>query len=362
MSERRRDIAVGLTVLVALAMLAGMIVIFTGVPSVLQSGYVLKIRFPETHDAKSGDPVRLSGVRVGSITQVEFTDGDPRKGVTFTAVIHRDQRIPGNVAAYVHSRGFVGSAYIELRPDGPERTDPETGKPMAFLPTDRATHLQGTTDVQGGVVPQEVLDAVSEMQTGFREMGQLASNLNRFLEGPETPSGSQPATTSAPIAGQQGAAKMFLATVEKLGRSLDELHAVLGDKESQEHFKQALANLADASAKATEAMEEMRSFAEEARVAVRGAAETSTSARRGIEEVSERLIENAEQVSRLLASVNRTMTRIEAGDGTLGKLLQDAKLYSHLADAAEQLNRLMVELRQLARTWQNSGVGIQWKK
>ena len=61
MDDRRRDIAVGLTVLVALLMFSAMVVIFTGVPSALQTGYSLEIAFPSTNGAKSGDPVRLAG-------------------------------------------------------------------------------------------------------------------------------------------------------------------------------------------------------------------------------------------------------------------------------------------------------------
>ena len=118
MKERTRNVLVGLTVLVALVVLGGMIIIFQELPDFLRLGYPVKIRFPSGSGLATGSDVMLVGQRVGRVTDVEFTDGDARKGVTVTAMIDRDVNVPGKVNAYVRSRGFTGNAIIDMVADG----------------------------------------------------------------------------------------------------------------------------------------------------------------------------------------------------------------------------------------------------
>ena len=48
MKEHTRNLTVGLTVLVALIMFAGMIVLFAGLPEAFQPGWELRMRFPSS--------------------------------------------------------------------------------------------------------------------------------------------------------------------------------------------------------------------------------------------------------------------------------------------------------------------------
>ena len=363
MSERGRNIAVGLTVIVGLCMLGTMIVIFTGLPEMLRPHYKVHVRFDSTHDAKEGDPVRLAGMRIGSILDVDFTSGDPRQGVTFTLAIDRAVRVPGNVTAYIHSRGFVGSGWIELRPEGPARTDLETGEEVPFLPTDRIATVQGSALVPGGIIPDEAIDAIKEMQKGFKDLGILAANLNRLitpLVGPE-PAATQTSPTTARTTAPTEGITPLLETIARFGRTLDDLHAVIGDEENQANLKLALARFSEAADQASETMTAMESFAEEARATVKQVSETTSSSGRNIERLTAKLMENAESVSRLTASLNRAVAKLESGDGSAGRLLNDSKLYNNLAEAADQMDKLLSEMRQLIRHWRSSGVKIRVK-
>ena len=68
MKEHTRNVAVGLTVLVSLVMLGGMVLMFAGLPELLQTGRVLRMTFPNTAGAKSGEWVYMSGLQIGKIT------------------------------------------------------------------------------------------------------------------------------------------------------------------------------------------------------------------------------------------------------------------------------------------------------
>ena len=358
MSDQRRHIAVGLTVVIALALLAGMIVVFTGLPSLLQRGYTLQIACDHTYNAQVGDPIRLAGMRVGSILSVDFSGDDPRQGVTFIVAIRHDVKVPANVTAYVHSRGFVGSGYIELRPDAPPRVDPETGKPMDFLPTDRVSRIEGRASETGGLIPDEITNAVKDMRNGFAELGALARNLNRLVEPLIQPPSSQGGATSAP---QANAASKFVAILDKLGQTLDTLNATMGDRENQGNLKKSLQGLAKATEQASDAMKAMKAFADEARTAAKHASDTTVGVGKSVDRLARRLVDNAEKISALATAMNRTVTTLEGGKGSLGRLLNDPKLYNNLAEATDQLAKLVRELRELTRAWKADGVKFRLK-
>ena len=352
MNDRSRNVIVGLTVLTALCMLGGMIVLFAGVPEMLQRGYRIRILFDAAHDAKTGDPVKLAGLRGGSITDIDFTDGDPRRGVTFTVLIDHDVRVPANVIPRIQSQGFVGSGCINLvyRNDPMKDPDVQTG----FLPTDHIVTIRGDTSATGGIIPEEIISALGDMRRGFMQLGQLAENLNRFIA---------PAPTSGPASAREPAASIgeVLRTIAKVGRTLDELNEIIGDKENQANLKASLQRFTQAGADASEAMASMKSFAEEARESLRQTTKSATDMGSSVESLTRRLIDNAEKVSALMATMNKTVTKVESGKGTVGRLMNDPRLYNDLTEAAQQLSKLVGEMRQLVKTWRSQGVGVKLK-
>ncbi len=341
MNERAKNVAVGITVLVALAMLSGMIVLFAGLPQMFQSGQELKIHFPATAGAHEGDPVHMAGMRVGRITDISFTGDDPTKGVTFTVRIKPEVQIPGNVAAYIFTRGFVGGAYLELRPEGPTRKDPQTGKVLEYLPDDWSKPIQGKLK-GSGMFPDE-------MKNAFMELSKLAENLNAAIA-----PGKTPATTAAtgpatrPTGGIKGAISLLVTT-------LNDIHKVL-DEENRANIKTSFANLAKASAGAVEAMDAMKKFAAEAKTTMKKAGDTADTARKRLNELAGKLIEDAEKMSTLMTTINKAAIKLEAGEGTAGKLLKDPALYNNLIAASKQMEKMLEDFRDLIKQWKEKGI------
>ena len=358
MKTQIRNLAVGTTVIVALILLGAMILLFTGLPTAFRGGHRLKMRFDSTGDAHEGDPVHLAGVRVGSITDISFTDGDPRRGVTFTALIDRGVRIPGNVAAYIYTKGFVGTAYIVLRPDGEPRDHPLTGKPMEFLPTNWREPIEG----QMKPMPDEVTQAIDQLQEGFRDFSKLANNINRLIA---PLAGARPTT----VPGEE--TTRLADAVAKFTRTLDDLHKVFGDPENQANFKASLTQLAQATSEATKAMKAAKTLAEDTRMAVIKTSDATSAAVKNISDttaataehlsvLADQLVKNTEGIAELMASIRKTATKIESGKGSAGRLVNDPRLYNDLVEAAEELGKLTKELRKLVQTWQVRGMKIRY--
>ncbi|MCE5279243.1 MAG: MlaD family protein [Planctomycetaceae bacterium] len=334
MKESARNVAVGITVIVALLILAAMILIFAGLPVVLRSGYTISMLFPTTADAHEGDPVHLSGLKIGEVTKIDFAGGDSRKGVMFTARIYSDVRVPANAKAFIFSKGLAGGAYIQLQGEGPAPINPRTGKAMEYLPTDGSPVLAG--QLKTSLLPEEV-------EKGFNSISRLADSLNALVA-PQEASGGAVASTGP--AGGPASQPGLQGTIARMNLALDNLNGML-DKKNQQQFTALLTNLSDASLQANKTLLEIQ----------------KTTAQVGADagHISRGLLEDTARLSALLAELETTVSKVNTGEGSMAKLLNDPKFYNNLVDTSDQANKLLEELRVMAKDWKDNGVKLKMK-
>lgn len=312
MKEHTRNIAVGMTVIVALIMLGWMILVFAGLPQIFQTGYTIRLTSDSTHDVHEGDAVHLAGMRVGRIMKIDFTDGDPRKGVTFIARIKGSKSIPGNATAYVYTRGF-GGAYVELKADGPPRMDLDTNEPMDYLPKDGSV-VMAMKHHSPSLFPDELTDA-------FKGLSSLADNLNAMI----APAGDSNAPPEIGPDGLPVPLQSITGAVVRLNRTLDSV----------------------------------RAFADDARESVGAISESATAAADRFEVLARRLIEDADKIAELMTTINKIAMKMESGEGTAGMLLNDTRLYENMLDLAHQMGKMLEEFRSLTRKWKTEGVRLK---
>ncbi len=345
MRESVRNLAVGITCMVALALLGAMIVIFTGVPGALRWGYRVQMRFETTHDITEGDSVYLAGIRVGRVTDVGFADLDnPAMGITIIANIDEAINIPSNAKAIVFTKGLVGKGYLSLIPDGPIKVDEQTGHAIPFLPKDDSVVLLG--EHRGSSLLPKELDRAME------ELAKLAANLNALIA--PAPTGTRPASGPSDTSGLQD-------TVAKLNRTLDAIYAVIGGPENQANISESMANIRQAADSAGEAMEALKEFADQASQAVENVSTSASSAAERVNQLAGKFIQDADEVSKLLVAIRQMVGKLDSQEGTAGRLLNDPQLYENLTEAARQMGELMREFRQLLEAWKETGVDIRLK-
>lgn len=358
MGERGRNVAVGLTVIVAIGMLIGMIVLFTVVPAMFQAGYNLQISAPASLDVQSGMPVHFAGIRVGYISEVRFVDTtDPTQGVIFTAVIDKKIRLPGNTRVSVYTKGLVGSAYVELSATGPALTDPRTGKALAELPRDGSVQLQAA-GMGSDMIPPDLKVALDDIRSGFKELGKLARTLNDVL----APAGTAATGTGLPTTQIATAPSADLkATLAKAGVLMDGLANIFGDANTQADIKGTLANLAKASADAPELVQSLKAFVGDARKTLATVSGVADKIAPDLEQLTKKLLDDADKLAVLMTSLNKISSKLEGTEGSAGLLLNDPKMYNNVLEITTQLNGLMKEFRVLLETWEKNGVGIKIK-
>jgi phospholipid/cholesterol/gamma-HCH transport system substrate-binding protein len=114
-------------IIVALVLLGGFVVVMGGLS--LQPTFTIFVDFENPGGLQSGAPVRISGVRVGRVGEVQFRGGelDPKtRELTppiriVTEIESRYQRaIHRNARFYVTSQGVLGEMFLAIEPGSPE--------------------------------------------------------------------------------------------------------------------------------------------------------------------------------------------------------------------------------------------------
>lgn len=111
-------IGTGLFILLGFAALAYLATQTTSVANVHHGdSYALKARFSNIGQLKNGAPVKIAGVRVGSVQTIALERGKMDALVTLSIDKKYDD-IPDDSAAAIFTSGLLGDQYVGLQPGG----------------------------------------------------------------------------------------------------------------------------------------------------------------------------------------------------------------------------------------------------
>lgn len=125
--------------------------------------------------------------------------------------------------------------------------------------------------------------------------------------------------------------------LEELASSLVTLvgnvNDILGDSTNKENIKKSLVNLTEASNQATLTL-------------------------KGFEEFSSAGVEMSAELSRTISQLRVVLEKINEGEGTAGRLINDGKLYENLLENTEQLQILLEDLIPVIEKLKEKGVTL----
>jgi phospholipid/cholesterol/gamma-HCH transport system substrate-binding protein len=100
--------------------------------------YQLSARFPNASGINVGSDVRVSGLKVGTVTAQKLDPASFQAVVTLS--VDSTLKLPADSSAAITSEGLLGGSFIALVPGG----DTEM-----LVPGDEITDTQGATDLMG---------------------------------------------------------------------------------------------------------------------------------------------------------------------------------------------------------------------
>jgi len=119
MAQRQSfQIGTGLFILLGFAALAYLATQTTSVANFSQGdSYDLKARFTNVGQLKLRAPVKIAGVRVGSVANVVL-EPDKLDALVTLSIDKRFNKIPDDSAAAVFTSGLLGDQYVAIQPGG----------------------------------------------------------------------------------------------------------------------------------------------------------------------------------------------------------------------------------------------------
>ena len=334
---------VGFFVIIGIGALVWLIFKFGDLPTFVTKldSFQVYVQFPTAPGIQRDTPVNFCGYQIGRVTEVMAPEKrtDLHTGVEYyhTVVVmsidKKYETIPSNVEVKLMRRG-LGSSYIEIEqcPEIPPiPLDPN--RPETIYLYDSVL-LQGSTGVTSEFFPEESQQMLDELITGVNE---LIANAND----------------------------------------------IIGDNSNKENFKQILANLTDATEQVQQTLEEIRKFAatgtstlENADVKIdeavttvvktsediRKLAATGTTTLESVDEKAERfvtaMVDTSEQLSGAMGELHSILEKVNNGQGSAGKIINDGRFYENMLESTEQLQKVLEEMKTFIEEWKDKKIKV----
>jgi len=300
-AQRRRDISVGIFVVVGVCALVWLIFKFGDLPTAVSriGSFSVFVQFPTAPGVQKDTPVNFCGYQIGRITHImapqmlrDLNTGQVYHQTKLVLSIDKKYKnIPSNVKVKLMRRG-LGSSFIELTVDpnalpAPPRDPnrPETRFLVDGMP------LQGSTGVTSEFFPAESQERLDELVEG---LSQFIKNANE----------------------------------------------IVGDPDNKENFKMTLVNLPEVTKQAGVTLKEIQAL-------TTAAAETLKSADSKAEKLVTAMVGTSEELSKTISQLREILEEVNTGEGTAARIISDGRLYESMLENSNQLQELMKETNSL---------------
>jgi ABC-type transporter Mla subunit MlaD len=157
--------------------------------------------------------------------------------------------------------------------------------------------------------------------------------------------------------------------VEHAGKLIDSLNDVVADPKLREDLRQSMAQIRTATETANRIGANLEKFTgdldrigQNLNTVSENANTTITKTQAHIDELSKQMNDRLIQVATLLDRFQSIAMKIDQGQGTAGKLINDAKLYESLVETSKELNLTITDLKLLVKQWTDEGVYLKLNK
>ena len=368
-----KTIRVGLLVSAALLILMVFLFFIGSEQKIFARKNEYEVRLENVSGLSQGNPVRMSGVTIGTIRDIKLPQDPKSKQVEILVMIDRKygERVRGDSRVRLKKQGLLtGDTYIDVTPGTPRFPALEPG---SIIPSQKGT------DVEALITSGEDL---------MENLVQISFSLKNILGRVDRGEGLLGELTTQPET-KQRITDTFLTTLNKTNAALthmesgrgvvgkliyDDAYAerlttsIAGAAESmqtltvdiQRSFESgqglvpAMMNDAEAKTRVYELIENLRTTS--------GNLATFTTSLQTGEGLVPRLINDREygdqalnEFSGLVRQLNEVVTKINTGEGTAGKLLTDPSMYESINDILIGINESRL-LRWLIRSRQQVGI------
>lgn len=297
---------------VGLFVLAGFLIFIWGTMQITNigddGGYELYAVFDNAAGLDVNGPVRMVGVNIGRVKGIDITERKAR----VILYIDEGRRIDREAVVSIRSQGILGDKFVGINP-GNSGDYYERGEVI--------THTRAGTDLDS---------LMDSLQTAGTDLSAILSSLRRVIG---TEEGEQSLTEILQNT------RSLTANLDRLTSNLDVMTA-----ENREDIRAAIANIRQVTENLRDDLPGLTDKLEGAADQVTGVLSEN---RENVKETVERIRRDAELLEETLESVRIIAKRIEDGEGTIGKLINEDETYTSLNETLGGINKALKKGEQL---------------
>jgi phospholipid/cholesterol/gamma-HCH transport system substrate-binding protein len=376
MPPRTREVKVGLLILVAVIVLAVGVFVIGDKSNLFSRKNEYYILFGSVSGLRSGSPVQLNGVDVGTVDKVVLPENPRLEQIEVWISVDRKyaDRIRGGpqlpmsgglnapTQARIKTLGLLGDKFIEITSGATEYpVIPSGGEIPAAQPTNVDALLASGEDVMDNVVEisASLSTILARMERGEGLLGELTtkSESGQRLTDSVIGAAESMERIATRIETGQGPIPRLLndrKMADRLASSLDRFESILAQAQSGPGLLPGLLNDPSSKQKFDDTLATLNQMARD----LQGfTADLETS-----EGLLPRLVNDEEYGREITGKVNEIVTRlneislkISEGNGTAAKLINDPQIYQAVNDIIIGVNESRV-LRWLIRNRQKKGI------
>ncbi len=326
--ERSIEVKVGALILVALAILGGFVLVMGGLS--FEKTYPVYVDFDNPGGLLSGAAVRIGGVKVGSVKELEFLGGrvDPKSGrrVLVRAQVAIERRVKDTIHAdadfYVTAQGVLGEQFLAIDPGSADKPSLDEGAEVKGIDPPRLDLFLAKA--------YDLLNTTVDAIKGNREtLGDILNNTSGLLKG-----------LNFIVSGNRERIERTLANVEEISIEAKQLtHDARVNYVDNPKILRTVEEVTELVARIHEDSGPMLKDARDAlanldRVsATVGDPAEQEKIRKALTDVAQL----AERANATAADAQAIVTHIKSGKGTVGALVMDEEIYDDMQEMVRDL-------------------------
>ena len=284
---------IGIGVLAAAVIFIAGVIYLRGI-DLRSKQYALKVFYRNVNGLKEGDVVSVAGLAIGRVESMALAG----RGINVVLSIQTKVHLPKDSKAILKSESIMGGKFIEIAP----------GMGEAML---------ANGDTLGGLYEADLSELTATLSPITSNVLGILENVNSTFDQPT----------------RQRIQRIVAELEQSSGRLQEVIRA--GGKSADASF----AELSSFSRDLAGAARTIDTIAQDERLNIDTSVASFARWSRNMERVSSQLETAAGALNGVLGKVNR-------GEGTLGMLVQDERLYNHMDSLSMNLNLLVRDLRE----------------
>ena len=280
----RQEVSVGALVIVGLVAFTAAMFWLTG-RSFVTKGLAVDVAFKDVSGLKEGDPVRVSGVTKGRVARVRL---DRVGKVLVTLELAPEMRPHLDASATVAAADFLGAKFVDYNPGAKDDPLPP-GVPIPGVAEEQFTDIASRAANSASTLIENVNRGLNP--------GQLATDLHNTLVVTQRGMRALTDASNGPIVQQT------TQTLKAVQGVMARIDSVLGTRDAAQNGRR-------------------------------------------LDTLTANLTELTSHLAAATSSLNLLLTKVDKGEGSLGRMATDTMLYKNLTSTLAALSALLTDLKE----------------